>query len=82
MNGPSSGLPTGSRFPREVLSSARSVVDRLPNEMLCAIFLMCGDRSLTSHFQRDPVMHDSGMNPIEVKLCSKTAVILGHVCLR
>lgn len=63
-------------------SSARSVVDRLPNEMLCAIFLMCGDRSLASHFQRDPVMHDSGLNPNEVKLCNKTAFILGHVCLR
>ncbi|KAI5898962.1 uncharacterized protein SCHCODRAFT_02685080 [Schizophyllum commune H4-8] len=40
------------------------------------------ESSLASHFQRDPVMHDFGMNPLEVKLCSKTAVILGHVCLR
>ncbi|KAL1711828.1 hypothetical protein EV715DRAFT_268308 [Schizophyllum commune] len=57
-------------------------INRLPNELLCAIFLLTGDPSPVSGFPRDHDMHDNGLHPFAVRLYSKAAVLLGRVCFR
>ncbi|KAL1684838.1 hypothetical protein GGG16DRAFT_129737 [Schizophyllum commune] len=52
-------------------------INRLPNELLCAIFLVCGDPSPASAFPRDPTMHDSHINPLNLKSYSRNVVLLG-----
>ncbi|KAI4527921.1 hypothetical protein K525DRAFT_254576, partial [Schizophyllum commune Loenen D] len=77
---PSKGLPRIRRTspgPR-----VQSPIDRLPNELLCAIFLLTGDPSPVSGFPRDHDMHDNGLHPFAVRLYSKAAVLLGRVCSR
>ncbi|KAL1675104.1 hypothetical protein EV122DRAFT_281360 [Schizophyllum commune] len=67
---------------RPVSPCVQSHIDRLPNELLCAIFLLTGDPSPASGFPRDHDMHDTGLYPGAVRLYSKAAVLLGRVCSR
>ncbi|KAI3998288.1 hypothetical protein K525DRAFT_245781, partial [Schizophyllum commune Loenen D] len=48
---------------RPVSPCVQSHIDRLPNELLCAIFLLTGDPSPASGFPRDHDMHDTGLYP-------------------
>ncbi|KAI5885463.1 uncharacterized protein SCHCODRAFT_01136376 [Schizophyllum commune H4-8] len=57
-------------------------INRLPNELLCAIFFVCGDPSPASVFPRDSSMHDLHINPLNLKSYSRNAILLGVVCSR
>ncbi|KAL1675101.1 hypothetical protein EV122DRAFT_292907 [Schizophyllum commune] len=57
-------------------------INRLPNEILCAIFFVCGDPSPASAFPRDPTMHDAHINPLNLKSYSRNVVLFGIVCSR
>ncbi|KAL1750307.1 hypothetical protein FB107DRAFT_279753 [Schizophyllum commune] len=58
-------------------------INRLPNEILCAIFFICGDPSPTSIYPRDAEMHAYDMEATRAhQYYSKSAVILGRVCAR
>ncbi|KAL1724663.1 hypothetical protein EV714DRAFT_240545, partial [Schizophyllum commune] len=74
--------PLGLTTTRQTPPRVQSPIDRLPNELLCAIFLLTGDPSPVSGFPRDPDMHDDGINPFAVRLYSKAAVTIGRVCSR
>ncbi|KAI5898947.1 uncharacterized protein SCHCODRAFT_01217310, partial [Schizophyllum commune H4-8] len=52
---------------------------RLPNELLCAIFMMCGEVDDAFLYPRHDV-HDALPPPMH--LYSRATVLLGHVCLR
>ncbi|KAL1702113.1 hypothetical protein EV121DRAFT_210670, partial [Schizophyllum commune] len=67
---------------RQTSPRVQSPIDRLPNELLCAIFLLTGDTSPVSGFPRDPDMHDDGIDPFAVRLYSKAAITIGRVCSR
>ncbi|KAL1711826.1 hypothetical protein EV715DRAFT_278331 [Schizophyllum commune] len=60
----------------------QTYIDRLPNEILCAIFLICGDPSPASIFPRDYDMHAYDMEAHRVKPYSGSVALLGRVCAR
>ncbi|KAI5885465.1 uncharacterized protein SCHCODRAFT_02557911 [Schizophyllum commune H4-8] len=74
--------PIESMTMRPTSPRVQSPIDRLPNELLCAIFLLTGDPSPVSGFPRDQDMHDNGLHPFAVKLYSQAAVTIGRVCSR
>ncbi|KAL1702115.1 hypothetical protein EV121DRAFT_293592 [Schizophyllum commune] len=67
---------------RRQVHNSQLPINRLPNELLCAIFFVCGDPSPASAFPRDPTMHDSHINPLNLKSYSRNVVLLGLVCSR
>ncbi|KAL1755836.1 hypothetical protein FB107DRAFT_183480, partial [Schizophyllum commune] len=74
--------PNSNSMTRRQAHNSQLSINRLPNELLCAIFLVCGDPSPASAFPRDPMMHDSHTNPLDLKSYSRNAVLLGVVCSR
>ncbi|KAL1755841.1 hypothetical protein FB107DRAFT_212659 [Schizophyllum commune] len=57
-------------------------IDRLPNELLCAIFILCGHPNMVSGFPRDTFMHHLDVYHHKILPYSRTAVMLGRVCSR
>ncbi|TRM70502.1 hypothetical protein BD626DRAFT_449066 [Schizophyllum amplum] len=53
-------------------------IHRLPPELLCAIFMMCGTPHESFSYPRDEHMHSD--TPTKVHLYSQAAVQLGYVC--
>lgn len=60
----------------------KSFIQRLPNELLCCIFLMCGDPNPVAGYPRDEHMHKVDVNWSHFNLYSRSAVLLGRVCSR
>ncbi|KAL1712346.1 hypothetical protein EV715DRAFT_213859 [Schizophyllum commune] len=63
-------------------TSCQPAIDRLPNEILCAIFFICGDPSSASAYPRDIGMHTYGKERYEIQRYSRSAALLGRVCVR
>ncbi|KAL1669475.1 hypothetical protein GGF50DRAFT_44071 [Schizophyllum commune] len=63
-------------------TSCQSAIDRLPNEILCAIFFICGDQSSASAYPRDIGMHTYGKEAYAIQRYSRSAALLGRVCVR
>ncbi|KAI5829588.1 hypothetical protein K523DRAFT_241810 [Schizophyllum commune Tattone D] len=63
-------------------TSCQSAIDRLPNEILCAIFFICGDPSSASAYPRDVGMHTYGKAAYKIQRYSRSAALLGRVCVR
>ncbi|KAL1716202.1 hypothetical protein EV715DRAFT_205820, partial [Schizophyllum commune] len=74
--------PDSNSMTRRQAHNSQLPINRLPNELLCAIFFVCGDPSPASAFLRDPTMHDSHINPLNLKSYSRNVVLLGVVCSR
>ncbi|KAI4527919.1 hypothetical protein K525DRAFT_254574 [Schizophyllum commune Loenen D] len=79
-NAPS--CPSLPEIARKAYIRAQPSIDRLPNELLCEIFLLTGDRCPASYFPRDPGIHDNDIKPPSVHFYSMAAVLLGRVCVR
>ncbi|KAL1674550.1 hypothetical protein EV122DRAFT_254468, partial [Schizophyllum commune] len=78
INGVNAACPRASG--NETLGRPACFVERLPNELLCAIFILCGSTVTdVSAFPRDMVVHDVVTN---YQPYSKTAIMLGRVCSR
>ncbi|KAI5885457.1 uncharacterized protein SCHCODRAFT_02520768 [Schizophyllum commune H4-8] len=79
----SQGRSTRSSNPSELRPCRPACyIDRLPNELLCAIFILCGYPNLVSGFPRDTFMHDLDVYHQRIRPYSRTAVLLGRVCSR
>ncbi|TRM70419.1 hypothetical protein BD626DRAFT_591569, partial [Schizophyllum amplum] len=58
-------------------------IHKLPTELLCAIFLMCGERNHAFDCPRDEYAHLRHLNrPPQRFLYSRASVLLGYVCSR
>ncbi|KAL1725941.1 hypothetical protein EV714DRAFT_287549 [Schizophyllum commune] len=78
INGMNAACPRASG--NETLGGPACFVERLPNELLCAIFILCGSTVTdVSAFSRDMAVHDVVTN---YQPYSKTAIMLGRVCSR
>ncbi|KAL1731712.1 hypothetical protein EV714DRAFT_208392 [Schizophyllum commune] len=66
---------------RSRLSPHPCYIHRLPTEVLCAIFLMCGDQNKVFDYPRDERM-DSVSVHIETTFYIRSTVIIGSVCWR
>ncbi|KAL1754966.1 hypothetical protein FB107DRAFT_214607 [Schizophyllum commune] len=66
---------------RSRLSPHPCYIHRLPTEVLCAIFLMCGDQNKVFDYPRDERM-DSVSVHIETTFYIRYTVIIGSVCWR
>ncbi|KAI5829600.1 hypothetical protein K523DRAFT_328590, partial [Schizophyllum commune Tattone D] len=74
--------PNSNSMTRRQAHNSQLPINRLPNELLCAIFFVCGDPSPASAFPRDPTMHDAHINPLNLKSYSRNVVLFGLVCSR
>ncbi|KAI5898971.1 uncharacterized protein SCHCODRAFT_0255277 [Schizophyllum commune H4-8] len=74
--------PSPPEVARKESMHAQPLIDRLPNELLCEVFLLTGDRCPASYFPRDPGIHDNDIKPPSVHFYSMAAVLLGRVCVR
>ncbi|KAL1712213.1 hypothetical protein EV715DRAFT_297284 [Schizophyllum commune] len=64
-----------------MLSPHPCFIHRLPTEVLCAIFLMCGDQSKVFDYTRDERM-DSVSVHVETTFYIRSTVAIGSVCWR
>ncbi|TRM55490.1 hypothetical protein BD626DRAFT_468702 [Schizophyllum amplum] len=65
-----------------VLHWHQSFIHRLPTELLCCIFLMCGEPSPVASYPRDDHMHRADVDWNHFCQYSRSAVLLGRVCSR
>ncbi|KAI5885379.1 uncharacterized protein SCHCODRAFT_02693964 [Schizophyllum commune H4-8] len=63
------------------LSPHPCFIHRLPTEVLCAIFLMCGDQNKVFDYPRDELMDPVGVRD-ETTFYIRSTVIIGSVCWR
>ncbi|KAL1716258.1 hypothetical protein EV715DRAFT_275224 [Schizophyllum commune] len=63
------------------LSPHPCFIHRLPTEVLCAIFLMCGDQDKVFDYPRDELM-DPGNAHIETTFYIRSTMIIASVCWR
>ncbi|KAL1676231.1 hypothetical protein EV122DRAFT_216903 [Schizophyllum commune] len=66
---------------RSRLSPHPCYIHRLPTEVLCAIFLMCGDQNKVFDYPRDERL-DSVSVHIETTFYIRSTVIIGNICWR
>ncbi|KAL1687264.1 hypothetical protein GGG16DRAFT_62576 [Schizophyllum commune] len=68
--------------PVDVGRPDKCFIDRLPNELLCAIFLVCGGPNPASIYPCYELMHDEDLQDYGGDLHSTTVIVLGSVCGR